>query len=179
MIVCVYCSAKDSVPAAYKQQAAALGRWIAGNGHTLLFGGATGGLMTAVSEAAYNAGGTVVGVVPERIVRSGRLSPFCTELIRVENMSVRKQTMRDRADVFVCLPGSYGTLDEMFDVVASGTVGEHRKPIYIFNQDGFYEGLWQLAAHMKQLTFIPAEESYTPRWVGTLDELTEQLKQWS
>lgn len=179
MTICVYCSAKDSIPAPYKVVGTALGQWIARNGHTLLFGGATGGLMTAVSEAAYKAGGKVVGVVPERIVRAGRLSSVCSELVRVANMSVRKQTMRERADVFVCLPGSYGTLDEMFDVIASGTVGEHRKPLFILNQDSFYEGLRQLSAHMKALTFIPYEESYAPRWVNTLESLTEELKQLS
>ncbi|MCM1034160.1 MAG: TIGR00730 family Rossman fold protein [Paludibacter sp.] len=179
MTICVYCSAKDSIPAEYKKMGTELGTWIAQNGYTLLFGGATGGLMTAVSEAASIAGGAVVGVVPERIVQSGRLSDVCTELVRVENMSVRKQTMRERADVFVCLPGSYGTLDEMFDVIASGTVGEHRKPLYVLNQNGFYEDLRRLASRMKALTFIPAEESYAPRWVNTLEELFEQLKQLS
>lgn len=175
MTICVYCSAKDTIPAVYKETGVALGKWIAEHGHNLLFGGATGGLMTAVSEAAREAGGNVVGVVPERIIRSGRLSAVCTELIRVENMSVRKQTMRDRADVFVCLPGSFGTLDEMFDVIASGTVGEHQKPLFILNQEGFYDGLQQEIAHMKSLGFIPQEESYKPRFADTIEELTEQI----
>jgi len=92
-------------------------------------------------------------------------------------MAERKQTMRDVADCFICLPGSYGTLDEMFDVIASGTVGEHKKPIYILNYKGFYEGIRREAEDMRALQFLPKQESYTPVYVDTLEELYEKLSE--
>jgi predicted Rossmann-fold nucleotide-binding protein len=79
------------------------------------------------------------------------------------------------ADCFVCLPGSYGTLDEMMDVIASGTIHEHNKPIYILNYKGFYEGLKVQVNHMRELCFLPMVEQYTPVFVDTIDELIQQL----
>jgi uncharacterized protein (TIGR00730 family) len=99
----------------------------------------------------------------------------CDMLHVVENMCERKQMMKELADCFVCLPGSYGTMDEMMDVVASGTVDEHRKPIIVLNYEGFYEGLKQQAAHMRSLSFLPQQEQYAPIFVDTMDELMQQL----
>ena len=90
-------------------------------------------------------------------------------------MAERKQMMRDVADCFVCLPGSYGTLDEMYDVIASGTVGEHHKPLYILNYRGFYEGIRREAEDMRALNFLPQQEAYAPVYINTLDELYEKL----
>lgn len=177
MNICVYCSAKDSIADKYKQLGRRLGEWIAANGHRLVFGGATGGLMTEVSKAAMDAGGKVTGVVPQRILAAGRRSPWCTEMIEVEHMNARKQRMKELSDCFVCLPGSYGTLDEMFDVIAAGTVGEHRKPIIIFNYEGFYEPLKQQIALMKQEVFIPLQESYKPLFAENWTELTAGLEE--
>ncbi|MBQ9704584.1 MAG: TIGR00730 family Rossman fold protein [Paludibacteraceae bacterium] len=175
MNVCVYCSAKDAIGEDYKALGRKMGRWIAEKGHTLVFGGATGGLMTEVSRTAYEAGAPVVGVVPGRILATGRRSPWCTETIEVEHMNARKQKMKELADCFVCLPGSYGTLDEMFDVVAAGTVGEHRKPLYVLNHNGFYAPLMEEIALMKQERFIPAEEHYTPHFADSEEELYSLL----
>ncbi len=176
MNIAVYCSAKDQIPSDYKELGIRLGQWIADSGHTLVFGGATGGLMTAVSETVFHRGGGVIGIVPMRIIRSGRLSKVCTELVEVESMSLRKQQMRNIADVFVCLPGSYGTLDEMFDSIAAGTVGEHHKPTFIVNYEGFYTPLQEQIAKMKDLHFIPKEESYKPVWVDDIGALITELQ---
>lgn len=172
MIIAVYCSAKDCIPEEYKLLGEQVGQWLAENGHTLVYGGATGGLMTIVSDAVKEHGGKVIGVVPQRIIAAGRLAANCDELHIVENMSERKHLMRLLADAFICLPGSYGTLDEMFDVIASGTVGEHHKQIYIFNHNNFYNGIVQQAAHMKELHFLPEQEHYAPVFVNTIEDLT-------
>lgn len=152
-----------------------LGKWIATMGHTLVYGGATGGLMSRTSNAAAAAGGEVIGVVPQRIIAAGRLATNCTTLHTVSSMAERKQMMRDVADCFVCLPGSYGTLDEMYDVIASGTVGEHHKPIYILNYKGFYEGVRREAEDMRALQFLPQQEAYAPVYVDSLEQLYEAL----
>ena len=175
MKVAVYCSAKDRIPEEYLALGDVLGKWIAEAGHTLVYGGATGGLMTRVSHAAKAAGGMVEGVIPQRIIQAKRMADNCDVLYTVANMCERKQRMKELADCFVCLPGSYGTLDEMMDVVASGTVDEHRKPIFILNYEGFYEGLKLQAEHMRKLAFLPQEEQYAPQFVDTIEQLIDKL----
>jgi uncharacterized protein (TIGR00730 family) len=176
MKIAVYCSAKDRIPEEYLALGDVLGKYIAEAGHILVYGGATGGLMTRVSQAAKAVGGTVEGVIPQRIIQAKRMADNCDTLYVVDNMCERKQKMKELADCFVCLPGSYGTMDEMMDVIASGTVNEHRKPIYILNYKGFYEGLKQQAAHMRQLAFLPPVEQYAPQFVDTMEELINKLK---
>lgn len=171
MRIAVYCSAKDAIPEEYLALGDALGRWIGEHGHTLVYGGATGGLMTRTSHAAKQAGARVIGVIPPRIKAAGRLADNCDELIEVTCMSERKQHMRDEADVIVCLPGSYGTLDEMMDATSAAIVGEHHKPTYVVNYKGFYEPLKQQVELMRRLRFIPEQEAYKPIFVDTLEEL--------
>ena len=171
MNIVVYCSAKDSIPEEYLALGDALGQWIGAKGHTLVYGGATGGLMTRTSEAAKAAGAEVIGVIPSRIIQAGRKAENCSKLVHVVNMSSRKQVIRDLADVIVCLPGSYGTLDEMMDATSSGVVGEHKTPLFVLNYKDFYTPLVRQIAYMKELRFLPAEEHYKPVFLDTLDEL--------
>ena len=175
MKIAVYCSAKDRIPEEYLALGDVLGKYIAEAGHTLVYGGATGGLMTRVSNAAKEAGGVVEGVIPQRIIQAKRMADNCDTLYIVNNMCERKQKMKELADCFVCLPGSYGTLDEMMDVIASGTVDEHRKPIYILNYQGFYDYLKLQAEHMRKLSFLPQEEQYVPQFVDTIEDLIEKI----
>ena len=176
MNIAVYCSAKDSIGEEYLQLGTQLGEWIGRSGHTLVFGGATGGLMSRVSAAVKAHGGKVIGVVPPRIIKAGRLSPDNDRTYKVIDMAARKRKMRQLADVIVCLPGSYGTLDEMYDTIASGTVGEHHKPIIVLNYKGFYDELIALSRKMKQLVFLPQQESYVPQYVETVEEMIEAVK---
>ena len=175
MNVAVYCSAKDKIPEDYLSLGDVLGQWIAESGNTLVYGGATGGLMTRVSDAAKQHGGRVIGVIPKRIIEAKRQATNCDELYTVGTMNDRKQKMKELADCFVCLPGSYGTLDEMMDVIASGTVDEHRKPLFVLNYNGYYEGIKQQAAHMHRLGFLPPVEQFAPMFVDTMEQLTEAL----
>lgn len=157
MNIAVYCSSSNHIAQSYLDTAFALGSWIAKNGHCLVFGGATGGSMSALSEGAASRKGQIVGVIPEAVERMGRVNTLCTELVAVKSMSDRKELMKQRADVFVALPGSYGTLDELFDVVASGVVGEHKKTVIILNENGFYNDLLAQIDRMRHEMFIPVE----------------------
>ena len=177
MKIAVYCSAKDSIPEEYLALGDALGAWLGEQGHTLVYGGATGGLMTRTSNAAKAAGAYVVGVIPPRIKAAGRKADNCDELYMVQNMSERKQIMRDLSDLIICLPGSYGTLDEMMDATSSAIVGEHRKPIFVLNYKGFYEPLKQQIELMRSLRFIPEQEAFKPIFVDSLDDLKEAIAQ--
>ena len=175
MKIAVYCSAKDVIPEEYLSLGDQLGNWIGRQGHTLVYGGATGGLMSRTSLAAKAAGAQVIGVIPPRIIAAGRLANHCDQIIRVTNMAERKQRMRDEADLFICLPGSYGTLDEMMDVISSAIVGEHQKPTLILNYYGFYDGLIKQIEHMRSLRFIPEKEHYYPIFADSLEELEQQI----
>jgi hypothetical protein len=158
-----------------------VGAWLAANGHSMVFGGATGGMMSSASEAFRRVlphpfgEQRLIGVVTEHISRSGRRAGYCDDLHVVGSMAERKQMMRELADCFVCLPGSYGTLDEMFDVIGSGTVGEHDKPLIILSYKDFYKGLQIETARMKELHFLPEQERYSPIFVNTMDELFATL----
>ena len=173
MKICVFCSSSNSIDRSYKLIGAQLGNMIAEKGHVLVYGGATGGLMDAVAQGAAERNGEIIGVIPEIIIRSNRLSQLPTQMIVTADMSERKKRMKQETDLFLALPGGYGTLDEMFDVIASGSVGEHRKPLICLNINGFYDNLIHLSKQMKAGSFIPREESYKPVFVDTIDECFE------
>lgn len=175
MNIAVYCSSSNHIPESYKDSAYALGQWIADSGNALIFGGATGGLMTSVSEGASASGGKITGIIPQAVIKMNRQSALCTELICVETMSDRKATMKELADVFVVLPGSYGTLDEMFDVMASAIVGEHKKQLIVVNENDFYIDLIRQSERMIYEKFIPVV-NYKPLIVNSISECIQFLK---
>lgn len=161
MKIAVFCSSSNHIDSRYKQEAFQLGEKIAESGYTLVFGGATGGLMDSVAEGATSRNGQIIGVISKAIIKMNRQSSLQTQLITVETMSERKAKMKELSDVFVVLPGSYGTLDEMLDIVASGVVGEHKKPVIIVNQNGFYDQFLSQIDLMRKEMFIPIE-NYKP-----------------
>ena len=141
MRICVFCSANWDIDNDFFDAAEELGRWMAHEGHTLVFGGHDAGLMHAVSKAAHQEGGRVVGVVPRKIEQMGRLSPFLDVHIPTEDLTDRKQLMQDQSDAFVVLPGGIGTLDELFTVISASTLDYHHKPVILYNIKGFWNSL--------------------------------------
>src|ERR1035437_5453077 len=139
MNIAVFCSSSNHIADQYREVAFQLGEFIAENGNTLVYGGATGGLMDSVAEGVHSKNGKIIGVIPNAVIKMNRQSSLPTQLITVETMSERKAEMKAFSEVFIVLPGSYGTLDEMLDIIASGVVGEHKKPLIILNQNGFYD----------------------------------------
>ena len=174
----VYCSSSNHIADKYKQAGIRLGEMIAEAGFKLVYGGATGGLMDSVSAGAHSKGGQIIGVIPQAVIRMNRQSLYPTELHTVETMSQRKALMKDLSDAYIVLPGSFGTLDEMMDIVASGVVGEHHKPLILINQDGFYNQLLAQVELMRNELFIPAEQSYKPIIVHDINECMELITQF-
>lgn len=175
MNIAVFCSSSNHIANHYKQSAFQLGELIAESGNTLVYGGATGGLMDSVAEGARSKSGLVIGVIPQAVIKMKRQSTLPTQLITVETMNDRKAQMKTLANVFVILPGSYGTLDEMFDIIASGIVGEHQKPVIIINQDGFYNHFLKQIDFMRSELFIPVEERYKPFIVQDINHCMELI----
>jgi len=175
MNIAVFCSSSNHIANHYKQSAFRLGELIAESGNTLVYGGATGGLMDSVAEGARSKSGVVIGVIPQAVIKMKRQSTLPTQLITVETMNDRKAQIKTLADVFVILPGSYGTLDEMLDIIASGIVGEHRKSVIIINQDGFYNHFLKQIDFMRSELFIPVEERYKPFIVQDINHCMELI----
>lgn len=150
MNISVFCASSDMVKEEYRLQAKQLGSWIAQNGHTLVYGGATGGLMQAVAFGASECGGEILGVIPDTIIERGRTSDLPTQLFKVASMSERKAMMIEYSDVFVVLPGGFGTLDEFFDATSSCMVNEHDKHTILYNPDNYWEGLIMQIERMKK-----------------------------
>ena len=174
MNIAVFCSSSNHIHNRFKNEAFHLGVMIAEPGNTLVFGGATGGLMDSVSEGATSMGGKIIGVIPQAVIRMNRQSSLATQLITVQTMSERKSKMKELSDIFLVLPGSYGTLDEMFDIIASGVVGEHKKPLIIVNIDGFYNQLLNQIDLMRTERFIPVE-NYKPIVVQDINACAEVI----
>jgi len=172
MNIAVFCSSSNRINKKYKELAFSLGNYIAQNNHVLVYGGATGGLMDAVADGAHDQNGEIIGVIPKSIIELNRQSAFPSQIIEVGNMSERKARMQSISDIFIVLPGSYGTMDEMMDVISAGIVGEHNKKIIVINQDGFYNHLLKQIELMQKESFIPAKELYSPIIVSTLDQCT-------
>ncbi len=139
--VCIYCGSSGSVPQAYLETAGRLGMEIAARDLTLVYGGAHVGSMGAVADAALRAGGRVTGVIPRSLVDMEVAHNGLSEIHVVESMHDRKALMAELSDAFVALPGGFGTLDELFEIVTWALLGFHGKPIILFNQDGYYDHL--------------------------------------
>lgn len=141
MKLCIFCSSNQQIDPDFFEMTRELGVWAAKNDHSIVFGGHDAGLMHAVSKAAKEAGGQVIGVVPRRIEEMGRLSPYLDVHIPTENLTDRKDLMMAQSDAFIVLPGGIGTLDELFTVAAAGTLHFHEKPLILWNMKGFWDSL--------------------------------------
>ncbi|MGL4551767.1 MAG: TIGR00730 family Rossman fold protein [Gemmataceae bacterium] len=136
--VCVFCGSSPGHDPAYAEAARRLGGAIAGRGLTLVYGAGDVGLMGVVADAALAAGGRVVGYIPRSLVDREVAHRGLTELHVVETMHQRKALMADRSDAFVALPGGFGTLDELFEILTWAQLGIHAKPVGLADVGGFF-----------------------------------------
>ena len=150
MKICVFCSANNQIDGAYFQMTEELGRWAAENGHVIVFGGVNQGLMECLAKAVKEAGGQTVGVVPSIVEETGRTSQYNDRVVTCNNLSERKQLMLDESDVFIALPGGVGTLDEVFTVAASYTIGYHHKRVILYNMLGFWDATIAMLDDLQQ-----------------------------
>lgn len=139
--VCVYCGSRAGADPAHLQAAEQLGQAIGRRGWRLIYGGGRVGLMGAVADAALAAGASVVGVIPESLMRLEVGHRGLSELLVVRTMHERKQAMAERADAFVALPGGIGTFEELFEVWTWRHLGYHQHPIGLLDVKGYYEPL--------------------------------------
>ncbi|MFC0775217.1 LOG family protein [Terrimonas alba] len=149
----VFCGSKIGKNPLFSQHTIELGKLMAAQSITLVYGGGNVGIMGLIADEVMNNGGKVIGVIPQVLVEWERQHTSITELFVVDNMHARKKKMYDLCDAAVILPGGFGTLDELFEMVTWNQLSIHDKLIFIVNSDGFYN---HLIAHIKQMQ----EESF-------------------
>jgi uncharacterized protein (TIGR00730 family) len=137
----VYCGSRSGLNPAWTEQARRVGQWIAQHGGQLVYGGGHNGLMGILADAALEAGGQVLGVIPQALVDKEFAHRGCTELRIVQTMHERKHIMAEEADAFLALPGGIGTLEEFFEVWTWRQLGYHNKPVGLLNHQGYYDSL--------------------------------------
>jgi hypothetical protein len=174
MRIAVYCSARQNIPQAFLDDATAFGKWIGENGHTLVYGGLAYSMMRDVAQACADAGGKVIGLVPQS--RIADQHPANTVNIHVETLHERKQMMEENADVFVALEGGIGTLDEVFSAISSTMFFHENKHLYLLDRDGLYQPLHTMIQNMEQLNLVTDPASTLIHFCPDVETLTAALQ---
>lgn len=169
--MCVFCGSSPGARPEYREAADALGRALAAQGRTLVYGGGNVGLMGIVADAAVGGGGRVIGVIPQHLVAREVAHTGLIDLRIVTSMHERKQLMADLADTFVLLPGGLGSLEEFFEVWTWGQLGLHGKPYGLLNVDGYFDRLLAFLDHAVAERFVREEH----RGLVLVDDDPERL----
>jgi uncharacterized protein (TIGR00730 family) len=152
--ICVYCASSNAIDARYINIAAELGKRIAQRGDTLVYGGASNGMMGEVARATQRHGGRVVGIIPQSLVDLELAYTAADELIITKDMRERKGLLETRSDAFVALPGGLGTLEEVMEILTLKQLRLTTKPLVLLNVDDLYAPLFDLFAHLTELKFV-------------------------
>jgi uncharacterized protein (TIGR00730 family) len=152
--VCVFCGSQAGELPEYERAARELARVLSANDVGLVYGGGHVGLMGALADAMLARGGRVTGVIPHHLMRPEVAHQELTELIVVDSMHERKRVMADRSDAFIVLPGGYGTLEEMFEMVTWQQLRLQAKPVGVVNVEGYFDSLLRFLEHCAGQGFI-------------------------
>ena len=155
--VCVFCASSRLLDQRFLDLAEQVGAALAAGGHVLVSGGGRVGMMGTVASGARRGGGHTIGVMPEPMIPWEIADTESDELITTADMATRKSLMMEKADAFIVLPGGLGTLDELFEVWTTATLGLHDKPVVLLDVDGFYTGLLDWLARLVPLGFVRPE----------------------
>jgi len=173
--LCVYCGSRPGVAESIVEAARATGRWIGENGGQLVYGGGSAGLMGVVAQATLQAGGRVVGIIPQTLVDREFAKRDCTELHIVQSMHERKRMMAERSDAFLALPGGIGTFEELFEVWTWKQLGYHDKPIGLLDVAGYYQPLLAFLRASVQAGFMSEGQMAMLRLGGEAIPLLQDL----
>ena len=175
MKICIFCSANEQIDPDFFRETEALGTWAAKNGHSIVYGGVNCGLMECVAKAAHENGGRTIGVIPRIIEKNGRISEYVDVEMLCDNLSDRKQMMEDQSDVFIALPGGIGTLDEVFTIAASATIGYHKKRVILYNMKGFWNPLIAMLDELQDKGMIRGNWRDIIKTADSVDEISRLI----
>ncbi len=170
MKIAVYLGSRMGRDERYRPLAERLGRWIADNHHTLIYGGSNVGLMGVLADAALAGGGEVIGVMPRFFMEMGRAHAGLTRLIVTEDMSSRKKTMAEMSEGCIALPGGPGTLEEITEIVSWSCIGQSANPCVFLSDGGYYEKLAALYDQMVSEGFMLPENRAKLLFTGDIEE---------
>jgi uncharacterized protein (TIGR00730 family) len=173
--VAVYCGSASPADPVYIEAARHVGRTLAERNIGIVYGGGRLGLMGAVADAALEAGGEVIGVIPELLVSAEVAHRGCTELHVVATMHERKARFTDIADGFINLPGGTGTMDELWEALSWAQLGYHTDPVGLLNIAGYYDKLVEFWAHMGQVGFVRPQHQNMLIVDSTLEGLLDKM----
>ena len=174
--LCVYCGSSPGIEPSHFDSATRVGREAARRGLRLVFGGGHVGLMGAAADGALAEGGEVIGVIPQSLMEKEVGHARLTRLEVVDTMHTRKARMEELSDAFCALPGGFGTLDELFEIVTWRQLGFHGKPIFLLNQDDFWRPLITLIEHQVAHGYVNQRFAGLITVVETVDDLFAQLE---
>jgi hypothetical protein len=157
--VCVFCGSSDEVPVVYLETAREMGRAVARRGWMLVYGGGGTGMMGRLADGALEAGGAVIGILTEQFDTPALRHPRLTERRVVPTMHQRKALMAELSEAFLALPGGFGTLEELFEVLCWAQLGLHQRPIGLLNIGGYYDPLLAAIQRARDEGFIYQEHS--------------------
>ncbi len=177
--ICVFSASSEDVDIAYFDAATMLGRRIAEAGWSMIFGGGMVGLMGAMARAVHAEGGRVVGVIPEGLNRPGVAYDAADELIVTETLRERKAIMDERADAFIALPGGFGTLEEIIEVLALKQLRYHNRPVVFLNTEGFYDPLLNFFEHQVERQFVKPEHRRLYYVADTSEEAMNHIRKYA
>lgn len=169
--ICIYCGSNPGRDPAFVTSARAVGKRLAKSGLDIVYGGGQVGLMGEVADAALEAGGRVIGVIPEFLALKEIAHLELTELYVVQSMHARKAKMAHLSDAFIALPGGIGTMEEMFEIWTWGQLGQHRKPVGLLNVHGYYDDLVAFLDKMADQNFLAADHRDSLMVAKRIDEL--------
>lgn len=176
--ICVFCGSSEGNDSEIYQAALSLGKAFVENNITLVYGAAKIGIMGAVAKSVLEGNGTVVGIIPGFLKKKEVVHLGLTELITTKNMHERKMKMQELSDGFIALPGGFGTLEELFEIITWLQLGLHSKPIGLLNTNGFYDDLIKLIENMVKKKFV-SSENYQLLLVDTqIDSLLEKMRRF-
>ena len=173
--VCIFCGSYQGTKPIYMTAAQAMGGGLAKRGLGLVYGGGRVGLMGAVADGTLAAGGRVIGVIPQALVDRELAHSGVAEMHVVTSMHERKALMAGIADAFIAMPGGFGTLDELFEIITWAQLGFHHKPIALLNIGGYFDPLLGFIAHMAAEGFIKAEHQQAVLVRPDVDDLLDTL----
>ena len=174
--IAVFCSASQDIDDIYAEKARELGAWMGDNGKCLVYGGTSSGLMEEIAAEAKAHGAMVMGVVPTIVEEHGKTSDLCDVIFRTDNLSDRKDVMLRESEVAVALPGGVGTLDEIFTVMASATIGYHHKQVILYNINRFWNGVIAFLDGLEQQNFAHSPLKNFYKVANSFEELVEMIK---
>ena len=178
MRICVYAGSNPGANPAYAEAAADLARLLAQRGIGIVYGGAHRGLMGILADTALEAGGEVIGVMPQALVDREIAHTGLTELHVVASMHERKALMAELADGFIALPGGAGTLEELIEIYTWSQLGLHDKPMGVLNVNGYYDGLAALLDHAQREGFLREEHRAAMHAEATPEALLARFEGW-